>query len=485
MRGRRHESDQFIEVQEEFAAGASQSEWQAEVEKPHLTRGAARRGARSAQPSNVVSLRRMPHRESRVKSFKQLVEYSGEEEGVQKSLKPTEMAPSRIFVTNDVVGMHLDWPLYSQQAESFATAAHIIVSDAALVRSSLICSTVPQEFTEVGTFVVAMSGLEHRHEVTLDGLGSWGTPQGTTKFYNFCSATRKLMMATPENYTYKVQSNRYIHPGTDERGHFIKKIFCGMTNTGEGCAYAVITYSWEGTPHPIAVAMPTPAPSRERPYGSRSWEASGVDISIDEGAMHHGLPLLSRVAVDFDLACKILLAGVEIPQHSEGLAKTLGYSSVAEHRLANKMAASPETVRNFLNALTRRIRPVFIDRMESWTAFAQAKELMSSNLQAHDLAYICRKEAEQHYDVDPVGSDELFPILANIHQFNEGPRTNIWIRISLSKFEATFNFQASGVDISIDEGAMHHGLPLLSRVAVDFDLACKILLAGVEIPQHR
>ncbi|KAK6058969.1 hypothetical protein COOONC_03444 [Cooperia oncophora] len=50
------------------------------------------------------------------------------------------------------------------------------------------------------------------------------------------------------------------------------------------------------------------------------------------------------------------------------------------------------------NKLTRRIRPVFIDRMESWTAFAQAKELMSSNLQAHDLAYICRKEAEQHYE---------------------------------------------------------------------------------------
>ncbi|KAK5970223.1 hypothetical protein GCK32_019514, partial [Trichostrongylus colubriformis] len=112
-----------------------------------------------------------------------------------------------------------------------------------------------------------------------------------------------------------VQSNRYIHPGTDGRGHFIKKIYCGMTNTGDGCAYAVITYSWEGTPHPIAVALPTSAPSRERPYGSRSWEAAGVDITVDEGVMHHGLPLLSRVAVDFDLACKILLAGIEIPQH--------------------------------------------------------------------------------------------------------------------------------------------------------------------------
>lgn len=34
---------------------------------------------------------------------------------------------------------------------------------------------------------------------------------------------------------------------------------------------------------------------------------------------------------------------------SDGLAKLLGYSSIAEHRLANKMAGSSETVRNFLN----------------------------------------------------------------------------------------------------------------------------------------
>ncbi|VDO22351.1 unnamed protein product [Haemonchus placei] len=233
------EAEHFDEGQAQFAASTSQSEWEADIEeKSLLLRGATRRGARSAQVGYSMNPRRLPHRESRVKSFKQLLEYPRADDDVRNSLAATEMAPSRIFVSNDVIGMHLDWPLYSQQAESFATAAHIIV-----------------------------------------------------------------------------QSNRYIHPGTDERGHFIKKIFCGMTNTGEGCAYAVITYSWEGTPHPIAVAMPTSAPSRERPYGSRSWEASDIDVTVDEGIMHHGLPVLSRVAVDFDLACKILLAGVEIPQH--------------------------------------------------------------------------------------------------------------------------------------------------------------------------
>ncbi|VDK51722.1 unnamed protein product [Cylicostephanus goldi] len=160
-----------------------------------------------------------------------------------------------------------------------------------------------------------MAGLEDRHEVTQDGLGSWGSPQGTTKFYNFCPTTRKLTTATPDAYTYKVQCNRYIHPGTDDRGHFIRKIYCGISSTGEACSYAVITYSWEGTPHPITVTVPSSLPTKQHPYGARSWEAADIDLSVDEGIMHRGQPLLSRVAVDFTLACKILLGGVEIEHH--------------------------------------------------------------------------------------------------------------------------------------------------------------------------
>ncbi|VDM65691.1 unnamed protein product [Strongylus vulgaris] len=232
-----------------------------------------KRGGRIAQASPGTILRRQPYRESRVKSFKQLLDYSNKTDAETSGSNPfVEAAPARVFVSNDVDGMHLDWPLYSQQAESFATAAHIIVSEAALVQSSLICVTVPQEFTEVGTFVISMSGLEDRHEVTRDGLGSWGSPQGTTKFYNFCHSTRKLTTGTPDAYTYKVQCNRYIHPGTDERGNFIRKIYCGMASTGEGCSFAVITYSWEGTPHPISITVPSSLSTKQRPYGARSWE---------------------------------------------------------------------------------------------------------------------------------------------------------------------------------------------------------------------
>jgi Zn-dependent oligopeptidase len=40
----------------------------------------------------------------------------------------------------------------------------------------------------------------------------------------------------------------------------------------------------------------------------------------------------------------------EIRHNAEGAAKTLGYASVSEHRLANKMVGTPSTVRKFLNA---------------------------------------------------------------------------------------------------------------------------------------
>ncbi|KHJ77338.1 hypothetical protein OESDEN_23042 [Oesophagostomum dentatum] len=89
-----------------------------------------------------------------------------------------------------------------------------------------------------------------------------------------------------------------------------------MTSTGEGCSHAVVTYSWEGTPHPITVTVPSSLPARQRPYGARSWEAADIDLSQDEGIMHRGQPLLSRVAVDFSTACKVLLGAVEIAEHS-------------------------------------------------------------------------------------------------------------------------------------------------------------------------
>ncbi|VDD87043.1 unnamed protein product [Enterobius vermicularis] len=106
----------------------------------------------------------------------------------------------------------------------------------------------------------------------------------------------------------------------------------------------------------------------------------------------------------------------EIRHNQEGLAKALGYPSVAEHRLENKMAGSPEIVRIFLNALKKRIRPVFVDRMEAWTTYANEREGIKSDLMPSDLFYICRKEALAYYNLDMMN---YFPFWSTFENLTE------------------------------------------------------------------
>lgn len=44
------------------------------------------------------------------------------------------------------------------------------------------------------------------------------------------------------------------------------------------------------------------------------------------------------------------------------------------------------------------MRPVVLDRKEAWTEFSHKKELSAGPLSPADLFYICRKEAEEHYE---------------------------------------------------------------------------------------
>ncbi|CAJ0579686.1 unnamed protein product, partial [Mesorhabditis spiculigera] len=99
----------------------------------------------------------------------------------------------------------------------------------------------------------------------------------------------------------------------------------------------------------------------------------------------------------------------ELRHNNEGMAKVLGYTSTSEHRLANKMATSPETVRSMIQALERRVRPVFMDRMDAWRNYVHNNHLMSGDLYPHDLFYVCRKEAFAHYDVNHLDLMNYFP----------------------------------------------------------------------------
>ena len=142
------------------------------------------------------------------------------------------------------------------------------------------------------------------------------------------------------------------------------------------------------TPHTILPFMQYCA---DRSLRAEAWEKWTSKASFDHDFYNNS------INIEELRHNKLVLSYSQDACYSEGLAKTLGYSSVADHRLANKMASSPDTVRMFLDGLVKRMRPVLMDRMDAWTEFAQAKELMTGDLQTHDLFYICRKEAEHHF----------------------------------------------------------------------------------------
>ncbi|EPB72702.1 TFIIE alpha subunit [Ancylostoma ceylanicum] len=227
---------------------------------------------------------------------------------------------------------------------------------------------------------VRASGLDKTDEKTRKLIGSW------SKFIDeYRSKYISNVMATNDQVVYTITDKAMLK---DAPPHILQKLAVDPAQWEQG--------PWRGrmTPHTIHPFMQY---CGNRQLRAEAWEKWISKASFDHDFYNNSLNV------------------EELRHNNEGLAKALGYTSVADHRLANKMAASPETVRNFLNALTRRIRPVFIDRMESWTAFAQAKEMMSGDLQAHDMAYICRREAEQHYDVDPLDLMNHFPFWPTFH----------------------------------------------------------------------
>ncbi|MCP9266346.1 Peptidase family M3 containing protein [Dirofilaria immitis] len=129
-----------------------------------------------------------------------------------------------------------------------------------------------------------------------------------------------------------------------------------------------------------------------------------------------------------------------IRRHQAKKAALLGFSTYAEYRLAYKMAESPKIVRKFTKAvskqhalycevitsvkvqghrdqdiynatvfsLSRRMRPLFDDRMQAWSNFAAEKEKLYT-LAPSDLYYICRTEAENLHEIDSLDLMFHFP----------------------------------------------------------------------------
>uniref|UniRef100_A0A915DS45 Peptidase M3A/M3B catalytic domain-containing protein n=1 Tax=Ditylenchus dipsaci TaxID=166011 RepID=A0A915DS45_9BILA len=100
---------------------------------------------------------------------------------------------------------------------------------------------------------------------------------------------------------------------------------------------------------------------------------------------------------------------IGIRHHSTQIVKRWALRNIAEHRLCNTMAGSPQTVRDFVNELVDRIRPVFLDRLQSWSIYAASNELLTSDLQLYDLFYMCHREGEDHYKLDSLDLMNYFP----------------------------------------------------------------------------
>ncbi|GMT22676.1 hypothetical protein PFISCL1PPCAC_13973 [Pristionchus fissidentatus] len=223
---------------------------------------------------------------------------------------------------------------------------------------------------------IKASGWDKQDEKTRKMIGSW------SRFIDeFRSKYIRNVMATNDQNTFSVTD-----PGAlkDAPPHVLQQLAV------EPDRWATGPWRAKMTPHSI---FPLLQYCGDRQLRAGAWEKWTSKASFDHDFYNNSINI------------------EELRHNNEGLAKTLGYASVAEHRLANKMAASPDTVRNFLNALVRRVRPVFIDRTEAWAAFA-ARELIGAELRPADLFYVCRKEAEQHHDMKPLELMRHFPFWA-------------------------------------------------------------------------
>ncbi|MDA3913665.1 M3 family metallopeptidase [Oleiagrimonas sp.] len=92
-------------------------------------------------------------------------------------------------------------------------------------------------------------------------------------------------------------------------------------------------------------------------------------------------------------------------------AQLLGFDNAAAESLATKMAASTDTVMDFLHDLARRARPVAKRELETLRAFA-SEALGLANLEPWDIAYASEKLRQQQYALDEEQLKLYFPLPA-------------------------------------------------------------------------
>lgn len=202
---------------------------------------------------------------------------------------------SRVFVDDHGSDMHFDWPIYLKHNIRERDAAVIILSNGQSISPDRICCTTPEEYTETGVFIVDVRQLDNLSSLLIDGLGLWGMANTSCTYY---SGSAERVSEDDPNWATKVICDRYAHPGTESYGNFNKCIYSGISQSGEACPIAVISYQWEGQPHPITVQDPT--------------KRCGTDVLVETSELWGTCPIFSHSPIDFDAVSRILLGSIHV-----------------------------------------------------------------------------------------------------------------------------------------------------------------------------
>ncbi|CAI5448707.1 unnamed protein product [Caenorhabditis angaria] len=282
----------------------------------------------------IPIVRRQPPREARVKSFQQFEQFDDnemEEEDDEEDEDDDELGEGtsktwRVFVRNDGSGMHFDWPIYMENAISLNSVVSIISTRAALVPEVHICQSIPQEYTNTGTFVVKLEGNMDKNEIHNDGLGTWQAVQMFVRKY-VIGNNIKPQITQKNDHNLKVVCEQFLHPGTDGRGDFMRKVYTGFDNYEHMIPWVVISYEWMGNAHPLTVYE-----EMEKQYHQNTWKKCA-------NSLEHA-PILFKHGCDSQTAISILLStekfteyGKSLPMYvQESITFVLGVNSCGGHR---------------------------------------------------------------------------------------------------------------------------------------------------------
>ncbi|CDH93002.1 UBX domain-containing protein [Caenorhabditis elegans] len=261
--------------------------------------------------------KRQPPRAVRVKSYQQ---YDAFDELVEQDLddsdpevmdddgEPSTSKTWRIFVRKDGSGMHFDWPIFMDSAVSLKDVVNFISTDASEIPKSLICTSIPQEFTNTGTFIIHLEEGLLKEEICNDGLGTWNSAQMFVRKYVLGVGRARPLMTQKNDHNLKIVCEQFIHPGTDSRGDFIRRIYTGFDKDEHMIPYVVICYEWMGQPHPLTVYEDQ---TEKQAFEQMTWKkCSNPEDQV---------PILARHGCDYNSAVAILLSSEKCTNYGKSV----------------------------------------------------------------------------------------------------------------------------------------------------------------------